>query len=479
MVITTNTTLSVRSEIREALKSFNSNPFASAGLYEDALNAEDAILIQISDQTKKVTLEDLGGYLNIDASGANPTVANVLPLLLDTHFVQTSSKIALKNFDTEGKLDFAKLTDAQTTTVADVDSEENIDEPTTDPSVSPTTITDTDYKYLTFPYVVPDVVYDTEKLYPSLRRFEANITTVEGQSYGNGEYVVDQSSAQYANSQGFAAFDDFNYNGPTFETGNYTNGTYNSTEYIKDDYLGEWITIQMPVAIQLTKIGISIQFTSSQPTDFKIYGSNDGTNWDELHHDTDATYVSAELETTLTTNVTYNHFALVVNKVESDDTCILNFWYIYGKEVLAPDPTAYTINFPENTTVQVLLLDDASYIETEQFVITGGSANIDISVGNPSVFDTTTTSTNSTVYESGYASSITGESLTYNAKTVIVRYKFTKILTTQVTTVTPLIGFFNFNGRMGGIYRSLKIQSPHLRTSWLSLAKRSFRRLMT
>ena len=60
MVITTNTTLSVRSEIREALKSFNSNPFASAGLYEDALNAEDAILMQISDQTKKVTLEDLG-----------------------------------------------------------------------------------------------------------------------------------------------------------------------------------------------------------------------------------------------------------------------------------------------------------------------------------------------------------------------------------------------------------------------------------
>jgi len=104
-VITTNTSLSVRSEIREVLKSFNSNPFLSAGLYEDALNAEDAILMQISDQTKKVTLEDLGRYLNIDASGANPTVANVLPLLLDTHFEQTSSKIALKNFDAQGKLD--------------------------------------------------------------------------------------------------------------------------------------------------------------------------------------------------------------------------------------------------------------------------------------------------------------------------------------------------------------------------------------
>ena len=63
MVITTNTSLSVRSEIREALKSFNSDPFASAALHEDALNAEDAILMQISDQTKRVTLEDLGGYI--------------------------------------------------------------------------------------------------------------------------------------------------------------------------------------------------------------------------------------------------------------------------------------------------------------------------------------------------------------------------------------------------------------------------------
>jgi uncharacterized glyoxalase superfamily protein PhnB len=72
MVITTNTSLSVRNEIREALKSFNTNPFSTAGFHEDALNAEDEILMQISDQTKRVTLQDIDGYI-----GANLTVENV------------------------------------------------------------------------------------------------------------------------------------------------------------------------------------------------------------------------------------------------------------------------------------------------------------------------------------------------------------------------------------------------------------------
>ena len=92
MVITTNTSLSVRSEIREALKNINLNPFASAGLYEDALNAEDEILMQISDQTKRVTLQDIGGYI-----GANLTVENV-----DTsNYVISTSNILESNIDTK------------------------------------------------------------------------------------------------------------------------------------------------------------------------------------------------------------------------------------------------------------------------------------------------------------------------------------------------------------------------------------------
>ena len=195
MVITTNTTLSVRSAITEALKSFNSNPFSSAGLYEDALNAEDAILMQISDQTKKVTLEDLGGYIG-DLS-ANLTVANVLPLFSGSQFETTNDVITLidadylvdttytagdgidigddnvitctvtdTTYDEGNKLGYEYLTEP----TQDGDGVANIDEPTftqdlliQDPefvflieeptsSVSATTIEGTDYKYLAFPY---------------------------------------------------------------------------------------------------------------------------------------------------------------------------------------------------------------------------------------------------------------------------------------------------------------------------------------
>jgi len=77
MVITTNTSLSVRSEIREVLKSINTNPFSSAGLYEDALNAEDEILMQINDQTKRVTLEEITGYINVNNTGTGNSLVVV------------------------------------------------------------------------------------------------------------------------------------------------------------------------------------------------------------------------------------------------------------------------------------------------------------------------------------------------------------------------------------------------------------------
>jgi len=49
-----------------------------------------------------------------------------------------------------------------------------------------------------------------------------------------------------------------------------------------------------------------------------------------------------------------------------------------------------------------------------------------INVGYPSTFDTLTTNTNATAFNSGYASTITGSSITYNAPVVIVRYKYTR-----------------------------------------------------
>ena len=93
MVITTNTSLSVRTEIREALKNFNTNPFSTAGLHEDALNAEDEILMQISDQTKRVTLQDIGGYLNVTSSDSYTKAENNLQIANTSNYVSSTSNI--------------------------------------------------------------------------------------------------------------------------------------------------------------------------------------------------------------------------------------------------------------------------------------------------------------------------------------------------------------------------------------------------
>jgi hypothetical protein len=97
---------------------------------------------------------------------------------------------------------------------------------------------------------------------------------------------------------------------------------------------------------------------------------------------------------------------------------------LYTKYSTLP-PQAYTINFPEETEVQLLLLDNLKYIETAPFLTTGSN---NIVVGVPSNFNTITTTTNSIAYNTGYVSTITGTSVIYNSPIVIIRYKTTKII---------------------------------------------------
>jgi hypothetical protein len=102
--------------------------------------------------------------------------------------------------------------------------------------------------------------------------------------------------------------------------------------------------------------------------------------------------------------------------------------------------TPYSLNFQENTEVQLLLLDGLKYIENAPFTTSG---NTTINVGVPSTFNTITTNTNSTFYNfsTGHLSTITGVSAGYNSPIVIVRYKYTKIIISQVTKY----GFLQYN----------------------------------
>jgi hypothetical protein len=87
--------------------------------------------------------------------------------------------------------------------------------------------------------------------------------------------------------------------------------------------------------------------------------------------------------------------------------------------------TKYTITFPEQTEVQLLLLDSTKYIEAVPFNITNSSLELIVGKsGSFSSFSSVSTGTNGITYGSGRVSNITGTNVTYNTPIVIIRYKY-------------------------------------------------------
>jgi hypothetical protein len=191
--------------------------------------------------------------------------------------------------------------------------------------------------------------YSIERMYPPVRNFTAATTTVSGQTYGNGTYVVSFSSS----TGGYEPWTCFNTSAPLggyWADNRYTSGAFNSTSFIVAGYLGDWLKIQLPVAIKLTKFGFlartDLDYEKLSPKDFKIYGSNDNITWVELVNKTDTVYYNASSiyeQTTPEITNAYTYYGLVVNKIFSDGY-VLNFdeWYIYGQEVL---PSSLSIRY--------------------------------------------------------------------------------------------------------------------------------------
>ena len=190
--------------------------------------------------------------------------------------------------------------------------------------------------------------YSIERIYPPIRNFTAATTTVSGQSYGNGTYVVSYSSSQYAGLEPWTCFNTSKIDGGHWGENRYTSGVFNNTSFIVQGYLGDWIKIQLPVAIKLTKFGFLMRYIiAGAPKDFKIYGSNDNITWVELVNKTDTVYNASNMyeQTTPEITNTYIYYGLVVNKLFSTSGVTLYFdeWYIYGQE-LFPSPLSIRYN---------------------------------------------------------------------------------------------------------------------------------------
>jgi hypothetical protein len=99
-----------------------------------------------------------------------------------------------------------------------------------------------------------------------------------------------------------------------------SSGNYMGSAYLVDNYKGEWVYYKFPYSIALDTYEILSSSSSGYPLLWKIYGSNDETNWEEI---TEASNNQNE-EDGRTFNKylnvlpkTYKYIGIVINKVKS------------------------------------------------------------------------------------------------------------------------------------------------------------------
>jgi hypothetical protein len=155
-------------------------------------------------------------------------------------------------------------------------------------------ITPKDGQYLqkpnTFTYNIPE-----ERMYPPVRNFTAASMFISGQYYGNGLYNVKYSTFRDT-TEPFQLFNENNSTGGHWEEVakyNTTTGIYTGPDSL-GGYSGDWVTIQLPVAIRMTRYAFKQRpdVTNGSPRNFRIYGSNNGSTWVQLIDRIDITYTS-------------------------------------------------------------------------------------------------------------------------------------------------------------------------------------------
>jgi hypothetical protein len=185
----------------------------------------------------------------------------------------------------------------------------------------------------------------------------SNTTTYTGQSYGNSTFVT---TASVPNSSIWVIFDNnintyyeqataFPYNAAT---GAY--GGSNATTISSASVSGEWFQLQLPTSIVLrsyTLVGRQDNnwWRRRNPTTFWIAGSNNGTDWSNVHQQSDIKppQEGITINVPVTSNsVAWSYYRLVVNVIGNSDysggqknLVNLSSWNLYGDSPsYAPNP---------------------------------------------------------------------------------------------------------------------------------------------
>ena len=153
-----------------------------------------------------------------------------------------------------------------------------------------------------------------------------------GITYGFGDYIIYSSSIYPTGNQSqYRKRDLFNYDlnevgGHWNDNYNGSTGIYNGNNYIKSDYLGDWIIIKLPNPIILERFRFyhRASLVNQAPSAWRCYGSNDGNNWIEIN--------SASNDTTPLTSASYDANRMY-EKIVNSNTSYLYIGFTFNKKI--------------------------------------------------------------------------------------------------------------------------------------------------
>lgn len=181
------------------------------------------------------------------------------------------------------------------------------------------------------------------------RKLVSSITYLSGLKFGNGEYNVNQS-AYYQNDGAYIGYKVFDQDDSTYwvgedgaynDIGEYISTTPYSTEMSGTTRFGDWLQIQLPMAVCLKSYAITVSSVDPEitgPTTFYIAGSDDGNTWTQLDKK-DWSWSIGDIDATFNVNynvyTTYSYYRLVVtrvgtNSLSSPSSLTIADWVLYG-----------------------------------------------------------------------------------------------------------------------------------------------------
>jgi hypothetical protein len=166
-------------------------------------------------------------------------------------------------------------------------------------------------------------------------------------TYGSGDYIIYSSSKLTSNTitKSLLFNKDFNdsINEDLWNTNNYENitGNYIGNNFIKNNYLGDWIILKLPIPIILTKFKFYTSQDVKSPSLWRCYGSIDGITFTEIIEASNdingltiTNYSNGYYEKTLNINILYMYIGFTFNKIIGGTSLNFKELVLYGNEKL-------------------------------------------------------------------------------------------------------------------------------------------------